>query len=96
MNFKLSSPEVDKWNGEDKALHFALSALMASIFYVCAFAIDLPAATEIAFGASLLVGIAKELKDAMAETGSGFSYKDLVADALGSALGVAFAAVLLF
>lgn len=92
MKFKLSSPELDKWNGEDKVLHFSLSAAMAFNAAVLFHSLHFSEYIACAFAVSILVGFAKEIKDAMTETGSGFSYKDLTADALGSALGVAFAA----
>ena len=41
-----------------------------------------------AFGAAMVPGIAKELLDAQ-KGGSGFDTKDLMADAIGAALGVA-------
>ena len=41
-----------------------------------------------AFGAAMVPGIAKELLDAR-KGGSGFDTKDLMADAIGAALGVA-------
>lgn len=95
MKFKLSSPDIDKWNGEDKVLHFSLSAAMALLASVLFHSLHFSEYIACAFAASMLVGIAKELKDAMTEAGSGFSEKDLIADGLGSALGVAFAAALI-
>lgn len=95
MKFKLSSPEFDKWNGEDKVLHFSLSSVMSFNLVALFYYLNFPEYIACAFVVSMLVGIAKELKDALTETGSGFSDKDLTADALGSALGVAFAAALI-
>ena len=95
MKFKLSSPDLDKWNGEDKVLHFTLSASMAVLATVLAHSLHLPSPAACAFAVSMLVGIAKELKDAITEEGSGFSTKDLVADAWGSALGMSVASVVM-
>jgi len=95
MKFKLSSPEFDKWNGEDKVLHFAFSASMAFFAAVLARSLHWESPALCGFAASMLVGIAKELKDATTESGSGLSYKDLTGDVLGAGLGVSTAAALL-
>lgn len=65
----------DKWEGEDKFLHFFISMLLAWI---------LPWYVVIA------LGLLKEIIDAIRPNGSGFSYKDLVADMVGTFMGVLF------
>lgn len=74
---------ADEWFGQDKAKHAAVS-----------FALGVGAQTILpedkplaAFGLAMMPGIAKELSDSRAG-GSGWSNKDLVADAVGAALGV--------
>lgn len=77
---------ADEWTGEDKKQHFIGSAAMAAVASVAFKDSDHPVLYP--FAASLSVGLAKELLDSTGG-GSGFSYKDLAADALGAALGVA-------
>lgn len=75
----------DRWNGADKPKHIAASAISAVVVEGM-FSNTLPPATR--FGLAMLPGVAKELAD-MRKGGSGFSGKDLVADALGVGLGMA-------
>lgn len=77
---------ADDWTGDDKNKHFAGSALMGVAASVAFKDSDHPVLYPMA--AVLAVGLAKEIRDEVAPAGSGFSYKDLAADALGAALGV--------
>lgn len=77
---------ADEWTGEDKKQHFAGSALMGVAASVAFKDSEHPVLYPMA--AVLAVGLAKEIRDEVATAGSGFSYKDLAADALGAALGV--------
>lgn len=74
---------ADSMFGADKAKHASVSFILGA----GAQAIlpeDKPLA---AFGLAMMPGVAKELSDSR-QGGSGFSTKDLVADAVGAALGV--------
>lgn len=75
------SEHGESWNGQDKQKHFVGSVVMAGT--ISAYT-DSPTK---GFAASMAVGIAKELYDSKRAGGSGFSYKDLTADVLGSAVG---------
>lgn len=77
---------ADEWRGDDKNKHFAGSAVMGLVA-TAAFK-DSEHPVLYPFAAALAVGIAKEVYDEVKSGGSGFSYKDLAADALGAALGV--------
>jgi putative lipoprotein len=77
---------ADEWTGEDKKQHFSGSALMGVAASVAFKDSEHPVLYPMA--AVLAVGITKEIRDEVATSGSGFSYKDLAADALGAALGV--------
>lgn len=77
---------ADDWTGDDKNKHFAGSAAMALAATVVFKDSEHPVLYP--FAAALAVGLAKEIRDEVATNGSGFSYKDLAADALGAALGV--------
>ena len=74
---------ADSWRGEDKAMHLGVS-------YVMGFAAinQWPNEPAKAFGVAMIPGVLKEVLDAQ-KGGTGFSGKDLVADAIGAALGVA-------
>jgi uncharacterized protein YfiM (DUF2279 family) len=72
----------DSWRGPDKTEHFlgsfVLGAAAGGVF---------PDRPWAAFGAAMVPGVLKELIDSR-QPGNKFSGKDLVADALGAALGV--------
>ncbi len=77
----LVSASEDTWNGSDKSLHLAVSAALGT-------------ATGMhfedkwkAFGVAMIPGIAKEVIDSQRKDNH-FSTKDIVADAIGAALGV--------
>ena len=76
----------DRWAGADKPKHVAVSAFSA-VVVESLFAQTLHPVER--FGLAMLPGVAKELAD-MRRGGSGFSSKDLVADAIGVASGMAF------
>ena len=78
----LSAHADDTWTGADKKLHFAVS-FMAGV----ATANQWPDNKPLAIGVAMLPGLVKEAMDAQ-KGGSGFSGKDLVADALGAVAGV--------
>jgi putative lipoprotein len=78
--------QADEWTGKDKKQHFAGSALMGVAASAAFKDSDHPVLYPMA--AVLAVGLAKEIRDEVATSGSGFSYKGLAADALGAALGV--------
>lgn len=67
----------DEWLGIDKTMHFTISF---AIGIGCILTITSNPA--MAFAIAMVPGILKEFLDAK-EGGSGFSYKDIVADALG-------------
>lgn len=73
---------ADTWGGADKKMHFGISATLGF-----AAINQWPNEPLKAFGWALLPGLLKELSDAQ-KGGSGFSGKDLAADALGAAVGV--------
>jgi uncharacterized protein YfiM (DUF2279 family) len=74
--------DQDSWVSHDKAQHFAVSA----VFGYAAGA-QWPESKPKAFAIAMIPGVAKELLD-MRKGGTGFSSKDLAADALGAAIGV--------
>ena len=76
---------ADQWSGSDKPKHIAASAISA-VIVESLFAETLSPAQR--FGLAMVPGIAKEIFD-MRRGGSGFSGKDLAADALGVGLGMA-------
>lgn len=76
----MSSSCTDCWNGEDKKIHFAVSAVAG-----LAAVNQWPESKWKAFGVAMIPGFLKEVSDIK---GSGFSGKDLAADALGAAFGV--------
>lgn len=79
--FKFSE-RGERWTGDDKKKHAIGSAILG-------FGAGLTFEDKrVAFGAALAVGLAKEIKDATAKTGTGFSYKDMAANVAGAAVGV--------
>lgn len=74
---------ADTWTGADKKMHFAVSATLGF-----AAINQWPDEPGKAFALAMVPGLLKELSDAQ-RGGAGFSGKDLAADALGAALGVA-------
>lgn len=78
----VTNAHADDWTGRDKAKHAAVSFALGA----GAGAIMPDNKTE-AFALAMLPGIAKELSDSR-KGGSGWSNKDLIADALGAYVGV--------
>lgn len=84
---------VDAWWGYDKAQHFVASGLVtlsAQYTYETKFGGDRRRVLPAAALTSLSVGVAKEIYDVHRPRGSGFSQRDLVWDALGTAAAVVF------
>ncbi|MCY1080528.1 YfiM family protein [Archangium lansingense] len=81
-------PSRDDWFGQDKALHFSVSAGLAGAGYAGgALLFDAPEARWLSgAGVALGAGLAKEVYDA--GRGSFFSFKDLAWDVLGTATGL--------
>ena len=78
----------DRWSGDNKPKHIAASAISAvvveSLFEQTLHPVE-------RFGLAMLPGVAKELYDMRrGGSGSGFSGKDIAADALGVLGGMAF------
>lgn len=78
----------DDWLGQDKALHFAGSALLTAAAMEAAQQRGYAGGRKARFGLlfSLSFGIGKELHDSRPQ-GSGWSWKDLIWDVAGSAAG---------
>ncbi len=79
----------DRWLAADKLWHFAASfATVGATYHLCANRLKWsePAPTGIAAGGTLALGLTKEFSD-LAGPRKHFSWKDLVADALGIAAG---------
>lgn len=76
----------DSWNGADKPKHIAASAISALIVESL-WAEELPLTAR--FSLAMVPGVIKELAD-MRRGGSGFSWKDIGADAIGVASGMVF------
>lgn len=86
-----AAADPDPWLGEDKALHFSASAVAAGLGYGVSSLFVQPRWQRATIGATgaLALGIGKELYDA---TGRGDpSFKDLVWDSVGTAVGTALA-----
>ncbi|WP_375771891.1 hypothetical protein NR798_13700 [Archangium gephyra] len=81
-------PSTDDWFGQDKALHYSVSAGLAGAGYAGgALLFGTPEARWLSgAGVALGAGVAKELYDA--GRGSFFSFKDLTWDVLGTATGL--------
>lgn len=82
---------VDPWLGRDKVLHAAGSFLLTlSAQYVLTAKLSVGAddAVPLAAGATLSLGLAKEVADSRRPVRPLFSTRDLVADAVGVALAV--------
>ncbi len=85
----LAHADPDPWLGEDKALHFGLSSVLAIGGYTAATSFSASPTVRLAYGGSvaLLAGVGKELWDA---SGHGTpSWKDLTWDVVGAVAGLA-------
>jgi len=83
--------DADPWFGRDKALHFSVSATLASAAYGATAATSLDPRWRLPVGASVALGagVAKELYDL---TGRGdASWRDLTWDVIGTATGLGVA-----
>ena len=84
-----AQPE-DRWLAIDKLAHFLVSLSLVGMSYALlngrGLEIDPDQARLISAGSVALLGLAKEFQDS--RRGSGFSYKDLVADGIGIAVGI--------
>lgn len=87
----MPSDAADPWFAPDKALHFGVSAGLASAGYAASSLLfeDRRARLLSGAGLALTAGIAKELSD-LAGNGDP-SWKDLTWDAVGTAVGLAVA-----
>lgn len=76
----VSKPK-DSWSGSDKKMHLGVSFVLGM-----ATAAQWPDNKPLAFAVAMAPGVLKEISD---RSTTGFSAKDLVADAVGVALGMA-------
>ncbi|MDD5390175.1 MAG: hypothetical protein PHD37_12565 [Gallionellaceae bacterium] len=81
VSFATTALAADEWNGSDKIKHVAVSAAFGT-----ASAMHFED-KWVAFGVAMIPGVLKEVADSTRKNNH-FSGKDLVADALGAALGV--------
>lgn len=85
----------DPWLGQDKAAHLVGSAALTALAHVAwtqGAGLDGDAALPFAATVSLSAGLAKELSDERRVRRPQFSWRDLAADALGTAAAVALIA----
>lgn len=85
----LHHPVHDQWFGQDKAHHFMSSAFLTGFsYYVMKQELDQTheAATLSAVSFSFTIGLAKEIYDGVSGKGTP-SFKDIVADVAGIAVG---------
>jgi uncharacterized protein YfiM (DUF2279 family) len=85
-----SSRGRDRWLAEDKLHHFSYSLGITGLSYHayhCQLHNQDPGARYFAISVASVAGIGKELYDAFLGK-TGFSYRDLIADAAGIAVGV--------
>ena len=73
---------ADSWSGSDKKMHLGVSFVLGM-----ATGAQWPDNKPLAFGVAMIPGLLKEASDA-GKGGTGFSAKDLVANAVGVALGI--------
>lgn len=87
--FHQSKDEEDHWWAEDKAKHFSLSAATSFGTTWGARAAGAPTTPAAAGGFTVTIsgGLLKELWDATASDGSGWSWKDLTWDLAGTTAG---------
>jgi putative lipoprotein len=85
-----SARAEDRWTGPDKALHLGVSAALASAGYgVSSLELERPGRFAVGGAVALGAGIDKEVWDLSG--GGDASWRDLVADVAGTALGLAVA-----
>lgn len=78
---------ADDWTGPDKTKHAEWSSLYGAI--ASAYINEPGLWNWKASGLCIVPGVLKEVKDKYAREGSGFSTKDVAADAVGCAVGIA-------
>ena len=85
----INTAQADEWAGQDKALHFSLSAALAMGSYAGASLAWSPRATRLSFAGALAMsaGIAKEVYDLASRDGDA-SWRDLAWDFFGVAFGL--------
>ncbi len=86
---RASEPDPDPWLGRDKALHFGVSATLASSGYGLgrAFVFDRRLDAALVAGSfTLAIGAAKESYDALGHGDP--SWRDFTWDAIGTAVGI--------
>lgn len=76
----VATKPADSWSGSDKKMHIGVSYVLG-----VAAGSQWPDNKPLAFGMAMIPGVLKELSD---KSTTGFSTKDLVADAIGVALGI--------
>lgn len=77
---------TDKWTGADKPKHVMVSA--GAGFIAGSLGQELGLTDGQAFAVAMIPGVIKELDDKTRPGGTGWSWKDLAADALGAYVGV--------
>jgi len=87
--FHWSKDEEDQWWAEDKAKHVSLSAASSFAATWGSRSLGVPTETAAAGGFTLTIsaGALKEIWDATASDGSGWSWKDFAWDLAGTAAG---------
>ena len=88
-NFKITLS--DSWFGRDKVHHFLTSALLSGVGYYFLReeqSYSNKFSKQGGFGFSISLGLAKEVRDGF-KPQNAFSVKDLVADILGTLIGIA-------
>jgi len=87
--FHWSKEEEDHWFAEDKAKHFSASAAssLGTTWGTRALGAPIVPAAAGGFTVTLSAGALKELWDATAADGSGWSWKDLAWDLAGTSVG---------
>lgn len=89
-SLQIPSKPADSWFGQDKAKHFLLSAVITgAVSYQAKYQHDwsLKNSQYLGAGVSFSLGLAKECRDRHRPNGY-FSWKDLVFDVLGVAVGI--------
>ena len=89
----LGAEESDPWFGPDKSLHLSISLVLSggatSLYTFLRREGGWYEAGAVGVGGSLLMGLGKEIYDEAAPQGSGWSWRDLTWDLVGSVLGAA-------
>jgi len=94
-NFEFRSPQfkftlADSWFGRDKVHHFLTSAFLSSVGYYFLYEeqnFSNRISQQGGFCFSFSLGLVKEIRDGLKPTNA-FSVKDLIADILGTTVGI--------